>query len=81
MSIEFEAKSDRELLIMSVMQGNESNKHLARINSRLDKHEARIQKLEGNPHPIQKINWQYLMLIGSVIALVVVSVGTNIGWW
>jgi len=44
--IELEAKNDHELLVMSVMQGNEMVDHLGRINGRLDDHEGRLRCLE-----------------------------------
>ncbi len=45
--IELQAKSDRDLLIMTVMQGNETVRHLELINGSLKDHEKRLKDVEG----------------------------------
>ena len=41
-TIDLDAKSDRDLLVMAVMQGNESCRHLEKLNGTMEKHEKRI---------------------------------------
>jgi len=45
--IELQAKTDHELLVMSVMQGNQIVDHLDAIDGTLCDHEDRIRCLEG----------------------------------
>ena len=44
--ITFEAKSDRELLVMVAMQSNEVVRQMKKINSSVQNHERRIANLE-----------------------------------
>ena len=92
MYIDFEAKSDRELLILVAQQGNETVDHLAKINDKIFKHERRISVLEAhsgcnasestrNWKSILKINWQIIIWIASVGALIVMKIGESLGWW
>lgn len=83
MSIEFEAKTDRELLILAVQKCNEGTEHLKRINGKLTDHEKRLYHLEHNGYkhlPFQ-INWQAITIIAGVVALIIVAIGNNVGWW
>jgi len=84
--IDFEAKSDRELLILVAQQGNETVGHLEKLNSKIQKHDRRITSLEaiggcGEGTSKLKANWQTITLIATIAALIIVQVGTGIGWW
>ena len=46
--IELKAMNDHDLIVMAVMQGNETVRHLEKINSSLQNHEKRITRLETN---------------------------------
>lgn len=81
--IDFEAKSDRELLILVAQQGNETVDHLAKINDKLLKHERRITTLETrsgceansiNLKSKLKSKWPTLSLLVSVLALIIIEV-------
>jgi len=80
--IDFETKSDRELLILGVTSINECVDHLARINSTIAKHETRITKLEaggcGESKSIWRVNWQTITLIASLIALIIIDVASRV---
>jgi len=77
--IDFEAKTDRELLILVAQKCNESTDHLSRINDKLSKHEDRIRILEGSTGCTKskwrsaKDNWQVLSLLAVLISLIVVE--------
>ena len=79
--IEFEAKTDRELLVLVAQSTNEQTDHLAKLNNKINEHDNRIYKLEKQQRRSWPINWTALSLITSVVALIVVSVGTRVGWW
>jgi demethoxyubiquinone hydroxylase (CLK1/Coq7/Cat5 family) len=77
MNINFEAKTDRELLVLVAQNCNETTNHLARINDKLLKHEKRITILEAVPTNWRaklRENWQTFSLLVSVIALIVIVV-------
>ena len=44
--IELRAMNDHDLIVMSVMQGNETVRHLEKMNETIVKHEKRISGLE-----------------------------------
>lgn len=86
--IEFEAKTDRELLVLVAQKSNESATHLARINDTISDHERRLGVVEGktkllsNPGRSKwKPNWQLMVWIGSVGVLILVGLGEKLGWW
>lgn len=88
--IDFETKTDRELLILVAQQGNETVDHLAKLNDRILKHERRIATLEARhgcniSEPtwklILKVNWQIITWIGCVGALIIIKIGERLGWW
>ena len=83
--IDFEAKSDRELLILVAQQGNETVGHLEKLNSEIQKHERRLTILEAGTGCVKgktkwKANWQTITLIATIVALIIVQVGTKVGW-
>jgi len=78
MSIEFEAKTDRELLVLVAQQGNQAVIELKRLNGTLGKHEERLTKLERRPF---NVNWQSITIILSVVALAMANLGERVGWW
>lgn len=87
-SIEFEAKTDRELLVLVAQKSNESTKHLARINGTISDHERRLGVVEGktkmlsNPSGFKwKANWQLMVWIASVVSLIIVTLGDKVAWW
>ena len=82
-TIDFEAKSDRELLILVAQQGNETVGHLEKINSKIQKHDKRLTVLEarggyGEAKSKWKANWQTITLIATIIALIVIEIGTKV---
>jgi len=84
--INFETKSDRELLVLLAQQGNETVDHLAKLNNTIAKHEQRLTILEVTPgcdsaKSRWKSNWQTITLITSIIALIIVAVGSRVSWW
>ena len=46
-SIDFQAMNDHDLLVMSVMQGNETVRHLEKVNSTIKNHEKRLIIVEA----------------------------------
>lgn len=58
--IDFEAKTDRELLLLTAQQSNETVSHLKKINSTLEKHETRITTLETKKN---RVNWQMMSVL------------------
>jgi len=86
LKIDFEAKTDRELLLLVAQSSNETVDHLARLNNTILKHEKRLSKLEATPSCEStksrwKPNWQTITLIASIVALIVVGIGTRVNWW
>ena len=84
--IEFETKSDRELLVLVAQKTNETVSHLAKINDKLVAHEKRITVLESQTgcnktKPSWKTNWQVMTWIGCVVALIIVELGQKLCWW
>ena len=91
--IELKAKSDRELLVMTVMQGNETVRHLELINGSLKNHEGRIRNLETGDYgdnPVKRINLSKsqaigagsgLFVFGSFLAGMFYAFGSSMGWW
>lgn len=89
--IDFRAKTDRELLILTAATVNGcsadlklANEHLAKINGTLEAHEKRIDE---NATAIKKnaeklgFNWQKASIIALVIAIVIFQVGGMVGIW
>jgi len=81
-NIDFEAKTDRELLLLVAQKSNETTAHLVRMNGKLDDHEKRINVLESTtPHCGEKrdwkmalkVNWQTLSILGSLIAVIILG--------
>ena len=84
--IDFEAKTDRELLILVAQQGNETVDHLTKLNSTIQKHEKRLVALEtmqgcSGTKSRLRVNWQIMTWIGCVVALIIVELGKMMGWW
>ena len=84
--VDFEAKTDRELLVMVAQQGNETVDHLAKLNSTILKHENRLTKLEtvegcGGVKSRWKANWQIMTWIACVGTLIAIQVGEKLSWW
>jgi len=89
--LEFEAKTDRQLLLLTAQAVNAISKKLDVMNGTLNKHEKRITGLEINLHG--KINrcvktrneWLPLAGRGGIIVAVVggiiYGVGRGLGWW
>jgi len=85
--IDFEAKTDRELLILVAQKCNETTDHLAAINNKLLWHEDRIKTLEScisgcsekkTWKETLRNNWQTLSLLASVLALIIVEVAQRL---
>ena len=83
--IDFEAKTDRELLVLVAQSSNDTVDHLAKLNATILKHEKRLIVLEAthcnDTKPWWKINWQIITLIAAVIGLIIVKVGQELTWW
>jgi hypothetical protein len=80
--IDFEAKTDRELLVLAAQRANDNYMRLEKINGRLMNHEKRINELECRPNcssartgwkSILRDSWQILSIIAVVIALIIVE--------
>lgn len=85
--INFETKSDRELLILVAQQGNETVDHLAKLNATIVKHERRITSLEtlggcdtAKPkwRTVLKVNWQTITLLTSIVALIILQLADKL---
>lgn len=85
--IDFEAKTDRELLILVAQQSNETVDHLTKLNDKILKHERRITALETRSgcdasesakkkglKLALRDNWQTLSLAISIVALIILEV-------
>lgn len=84
--IDFEAKTDRELLVLVAQQGNQTVDHLEKLNSTIDKHEKRLTKLESTrgcsgTKSRWKANWQTITLIASISALIIIELVQKVSWW
>ena len=84
--IDFETKSDRELLILVAQASNETADHLGKLNATITKHENRLAKLEtmqgcGGKRSKWKANWQIMTWIACVGALIAMKIGENLSWW
>jgi len=86
-NINFETKTDRELLVLVAQKCNETTDHLAAINNKLSKHDNRIKILESciggcsekkNWKETLKNNWQTLSLLASVLAFIIVEVAQRL---
>ena len=85
--IDFEAKTDRELLILVAQQGNETVDHLVMLNATIARHEKRITALESpggceaskpNWKTTLKVNWQTITLMASIVALIILQLADKI---
>ena len=88
--IDFEAKTDRELLVLVAQVSNETVGHLAKLNNSILKHEQRITALEIHGgcnasestswKSVLKVNWQIITWIACVGALIAMKIGEYLGW-
>jgi len=95
MTINFEAKTDRELLVVTAQTCNDMNEHLNKLNGSILKHEQRLIKLEtrslihdnpGNPSFKEKAIGSIgksgvFAIIGTLIGGAIYALGNGIGWW
>lgn len=89
--IDFEAKSDRELLILVAQKTNEIVSHLAKLNDTVAKHERRLVVLDTQARcdasqPVtfeQRIkgNWQMVLGFTSLLSAAFYAIGRGCGWW
>jgi len=84
--IDFEAKSDRELLLLVAQSSNDTVEHLTKLNATIVKHEHRLTKLEtvqgcGGAKSRWKANWQIMTWIACVGTLIAIQVGEKLSWW
>jgi len=93
--IDFEAKTDRELLVLTAQATNEAKDHLKKLNNSVAKHETRITILEierkienpaNNPTAITKLlnKGKTPGIVLGVLTLVFTggySLGQALGWW
>ncbi|MCJ7669560.1 MAG: hypothetical protein MUO61_03465 [Dehalococcoidia bacterium] len=75
--INFETKTDRELLVLVAQSCNESMGHLVRINGTMQDHEKRIMKVESK----MKLNWRSITLLTTFLAMVLMELGNLVHWW
>jgi len=84
--IDFEAKTDRELLVLVAQKCNETTTHLAKLNDRILKHERRITSLEYSGCASESktlkttliSKWPTLSLLATVIALIVIEISQRL---
>ena len=88
--IEFETKSDRELLILVAQKTNDIVNHLATLNESVAKHSTEIASIKAQmrggcddkPHrQILKDNWQLISGIVALLLGVLFALGKSCGWW
>lgn len=92
--IDFETKSDRELLILVAQKTNEIVDHLATLNNTVGRHDREISglagKLKGMCNPAAGtfdkskpfgIKWQTLSIIIAIVAGIIGGIGKGFGWW
>ena len=86
--IDFKAMNEHDLLVMSVMQGNETVKQLEKMNSSIKHHERRITILETiTTRPVNLTKKQAVGIGGSVFILgafwagVINALGQIVGLW
>ena len=87
--IELRAKTNKDLLIMAVMQGNETVRHLELINGSLKNHETRLKIIEAvsEPHRLSLSKKQAVgfgggaFLLGSIIVGIFLELPAALGWW
>lgn len=84
--IDFEAQTDRELLVLVAQKANETSDHLARLNNTILKHEQRVTALESTGgcnaqkglKATLRSRWPTLSLLVSVVALISIEVAQKI---
>lgn len=86
--IDFEAKSDRELLILLAQKTNEMVDHFGKLNDTVAKHERRITTVEakravnceatGKAEKF-KVNWQLLLAIVGLLTAAAFAIGKAVG--
>ena len=88
--INFEAKTDRELLLLTAQQVNQMSADVRGLREGVDDHEARLSKVEGRLHgnPCRrKVNGKSLTVklgipgAGGTLGGIVYGVGKLTGWW
>ena len=90
--IDFEAKTERELLVLVAQASNETVDHLTRLNNSILKHERRITTLEvrggcnasestGDWKSILKINWQLVTWVACTGVAIGIGIGKGLSWW
>ena len=83
--IDFEAKTDRELLVLVAQASNGAEEHLKKLNGTIQRHETRLVKLESRtPSLSQRLLSNNLVAcgaFGSLFAGVLFAFGQAIGWW
>ena len=68
--IELQAMNDHDLIVMAVMQGNQTIDRLQRINGRLENHENRIRGLEGNPNCSNGLSRKQKLTYGGIASAI-----------
>lgn len=84
--IDFEAKTDRELLIMTAQAVNAIDERLAELNGTVRKHSERIATLEasaGNPNDTMSLRrlLTYAGIGATIIGIIIGVTGKIAGWW
>jgi len=92
--INFEAKTDRELLLLTAQKTNDLCDKIDILNGTVQENKGRIRKLEArpcftipNPSTIKsKVTdslgrSQFIILIASIAGGVIYAFGKAIGWW
>jgi len=93
--IDFEAKTDRELLVLTAQATNEAKDHLKKLNNSVAKHETRITILEterkienpaNNPSALTKLLNKgktpgIVIGIAGIAFSSFYALGQVLGWW
>ena len=90
--IEFETKSDRELLILVAQKTNDIVKHLTTLNDSVAKNSRDIAGIKAQQggifisdskprRQVLKDNWQKVTGLGALLAVVLYELGRLCSWW
>ena len=90
--IEFETKTDRELLVLVAQKTNDILKHLTTLNDSVARTSREIAGIKGQlggistgdsrpRRQVLKDNWQKGGLIGAVLSAALYGLGKLCGWW
>ena len=88
--INFEAKTDRQLLLLVAQASNNTEEHLRRLNGAILKHEERITGCETISNCIYKTSFSHKLFSNNLFGLgiggtlfggMIYAFGNAMGWW